>query len=73
MPHMVIFRSADGKPGYHYAENLDEAVRFVEHLRNQEQVMEARIFRLQEVPIEVKTYYKVEVSTPVQEDVAAAV
>ena len=62
MPHMVIFRSADGKPGYHQAESLDDAIRFVEHLRNNEQVSEARIFRLAEVPIEVKTYYKVEVS-----------
>ena len=62
MPHMVIFRSAEGKPGYHQAETLDEAVRFVEHLRNQEQVPEARIFRMQEVPIEFKTYVRVEVA-----------
>lgn len=61
MPHMVIFRSSEGKPGYHQAEALDEAVRFVEHLRNQEQVSDARIFSMQEVPIEFKTYYKVEV------------
>jgi hypothetical protein len=62
MAHMVVFRSNEGKPGYHHAEGLDEAVRFVEHLRNQEQVTEARIFRLQEVPIEFKTYYRVEVA-----------
>ena len=64
MPHMVIFRSSEGKPGYHQAEALDEAVRFVEHLRNQEQVSDARIFSMQEVPIEFKTYYKVEVGVP---------
>ena len=62
MPHMVIFRSNEGKAGYHQAESLDEAVRFVEHLRNQEQVPDARIFRMQEVPIEFKTYVKVEVA-----------
>ena len=62
MPHMVIFRSAEGKPGYHQAESLDEAVRFVEHLRNTEGVSETRIFRMQEVPIEFKTYYRVEVA-----------
>jgi hypothetical protein len=61
MAHMVVFRSNEGKPGYHQADALDEAVRFVERLRNQEQVTEARIFRLQEVPIEFKTYYRVEV------------
>ena len=62
MAHMVIFRSNEGKPGYHQAETLDEAVRFVEHLRNQENVQDARIFRMQEVPIEFKTYVRVEVA-----------
>ena len=62
MAHMVVFRSSEGKPGYHQADALDEAIRFVERLRNQEQVTEARIFRLQEVPIEFKTYYRVEVT-----------
>jgi hypothetical protein len=61
MAHMVIFRNAEGKPGYHQAESLDDAVRFVEHLRNTEQVTDARLFRMEEVPIEIKTYYKVEV------------
>lgn len=63
MSHMVMFRSAEGKPGYHQTGSLDEAIAFVEHLRNQEQVPEARIFRMEEVPIEVKTYYKIEVAT----------
>lgn len=62
MSHMVMFRSAEGKSGYHQTESLDEAIGFVEHLRNQEQVPEARIFRMEEVAIEVRTYYKVEVS-----------
>lgn len=59
MSFMVNFRSAEGKPGYHPTDSLEEAVRFVEHLRNQEQVIDARVWRLQEVPLEVKTYYKV--------------
>ena len=62
MPHMVIYRSADGKPGYHQVEALDEAVRFVEHLRNSEGVNDSRIFAMSEVPIEFKTYYRVEVA-----------
>jgi hypothetical protein len=61
MAHMVIFRTAEGKPGYHQTEALDDAVRFVEHLRNTEQVTDARLFKMEEVPIEFKTYYKVEV------------
>jgi hypothetical protein len=61
MAHMVIFRRQDGKPGYHQAEGVDDAVRFVEMLRNQEKVTDARIFRMEEVPIEIRAYYKVEV------------
>ena len=61
MSYMVNFRSAEGKPGYHPTDTLEEAVRFVEHLRNQERVADARVWRLQEVPLEVRTYYKVEV------------
>ncbi len=63
MSFMVNFRSAEGKLGYHPTESLEEAIRFVEHLRNQEHVVDARVWRLQEVPLEVKTYYKVEVAT----------
>jgi hypothetical protein len=32
----------------------------VERLRNEDSVMDARIFYMQEVPIEFKTYFKVE-------------
>jgi hypothetical protein len=59
--HMVIFRRADGTPGQHQAENLEQAMRFVESLRNRENVTDSRIFFMQEVPIEFKTVYKVEV------------
>lgn len=65
MSFMVNFRSAEGKPGYHPTDSLEEAVRFVEHLRNQEQVIDARVWRLHEVPLEVKTYYKVVVPSGV--------
>lgn len=65
MSFMVNFRSVEGKPGYHPTDSLEEAVRFVEHLRNQEQVTDARVWRLQEVPLEVKTYYKVVVPSGV--------
>src|SRR5438309_7223858 len=62
MAHMVIFRRPDGKPGYHQADSVDDALRFVEMLRNQEKVTDARIYRMEEVPIEIRTYYKVEVA-----------
>lgn len=62
MSHMVIYRSLDGQPVYQQAEGLEEAVRHVESLRNAGQGDDARIFRMHEVPIAVKTYYRVEVS-----------
>lgn len=62
MPHMVVFRTNEGKPGYHLAETLDDAVRFVEDLRNKEQVSDSKVYRLHEVPIEFKVLYKVEVA-----------
>src|SRR3954452_15377527 len=72
MAHMVIFLRTDGKPGYHQADSVDDALRFVEMLRNQEKVTDARIFRMEEVPIEIRTYYKVEVAGE-QSDTAAPV
>jgi hypothetical protein len=59
---MVIFRRPEGKPGYHQAENVEDAIRFVEMLRNQENVSDSRIFRMEEVPIEIRTVYKVEIA-----------
>ena len=61
MSHMVIYRSAEGKPGYHQTEELDDAVSYVEALRNQEGVEHARIFRLEEVTFDFKPYFKVEI------------
>ncbi len=61
MQHMVVYRSRDGRSGYFQADDLDGAVRYVEHLRNAENVTDCRIFSMQEVPIEFKTYYRVEV------------
>ena len=62
MSHMVMFRSAEGKAGYHQAEALDDAIRFVERLRNSENVEQARIFRMEEVGFEYRPYYRVEVA-----------
>lgn len=58
---MVMFTSAEGNPAQHAAETLDEAVSFVERLRNTEGVTDMRLYRMTEIPLEVKAYYKVEV------------
>jgi hypothetical protein len=59
--HLVRFTSAEGREGFHSASDLDDALKFVERLRNNEEVGNVRLFRLQEVPIEFKAYYKVEI------------
>lgn len=60
MSHLVIFKSTEGKQAYHQAASLDEAVRFLEHLRNVEQVEQAKLYKLSEVPVEFKAYFKAE-------------
>ena len=62
MDHLVVFKTAEGKSGYHQVETVDEAVRFVEHLRNHEGVEDARVYQLTEVALEVKPYFKVKVA-----------
>jgi hypothetical protein len=59
---MVIYRGADGKPGYQQAEDIHDAVTFVEQMRNGEGVEQARIFRLEEVVFDYKPYYRVELA-----------
>lgn len=62
MSHMVIFQTPDGNPGYNQFESLEEAVRFVEKLRNEQSVETARMFALEEVKFDYRPYYRVEVS-----------
>lgn len=63
MSHMVIYRGADGKPGYHQTDDIHDAIGFVEQMRNDDGVEHARIFRLEEVVFEYRPYYRVELST----------
>jgi hypothetical protein len=60
--HLVKFTSAEGRDGFHTAGSLDDALKFVERLRNNEDVDNVRVYRLTEVPISFKAYYKVEIS-----------
>lgn len=60
MSHMVIYRGTDGSPGYHQADEVHDAVAFVEQLRNDQGVKEAKIFRMEEVTFEYRPYFRVE-------------
>lgn len=62
MEHLVRFTNDEGREGQHTADSLDDALRFVERLRNSEAVAGVRVFRMQEVPISFRTYFKVELA-----------
>ena len=52
--HMVIFQTPDGNPGYNQFETVEEAVSFVEKLRNDQGIDNARMFALEEIKFELK-------------------
>ncbi|HUR51527.1 MAG TPA: hypothetical protein VMZ11_05340 [Mycobacteriales bacterium] len=61
MEHVVFFPAHDGSPAFRRLATLDDAVRFVEHLRNTEGVDQFSVHALTEVPLAFKAYYRVEV------------
>jgi hypothetical protein len=70
MEHVVFYPALDGAPAFRRFASLDDAVRFVEHLRNAEGVSEVSVHALAPVPLSFRAYYKVEVP---QESEAAPV
>lgn len=62
MSHMVIFQTPEGNPGYNQFETVAEAVAFVEKLRNEQLVENARIFALEELKFDFRPYYRVELT-----------
>ena len=60
MGHAVHYRNAAGESRLEDVSSLSAAVELVERLRNQDGAQDVRVFR--EVPLEVKTYYKVVVA-----------
>jgi hypothetical protein len=60
MEHIVFFPGPDGAPSFRRLPSLDDAVRFVEHLRNVENVSEVSVHTLAPVPLSFRPYYRVE-------------
>ncbi len=71
MEHIVFFTGADGAAQYRRTPSLEEAVRFVEHLRNVEGVEDSRVYAMNEVPLAFKTIYRVEIPGQVSADAPA--
>ena len=61
MEHVVFYPGPDSAPAFRRFATLDEAVRFVEHLRNVEGVAEVSLHALTPVPVAFRAYYRVEV------------
>ena len=59
---MVSYRDSDGQQSYHETDELAAAIAYVEHLRNDEGVDHARIFKLAEVSFEFRPYFRVEIA-----------
>ena len=62
MSHLVSYRDSEGKRSYHETDELNDAVSFVEHLRNDEAVADARIFKMDELSFEFRPYFRVEIA-----------
>jgi hypothetical protein len=60
--HVVFFPAVDGSPAFRRLASLQEAVDFVEHLRNEQDVSEVSVHALSEVPLAFRTVYRVEVA-----------
>lgn len=69
MKHVVLSTDASGQPKIDEVDTLDEALQLVERLRNDAAVDDVRVLR--EVPIEVRTYYKVVAVEDTSADAAA--
>src|ERR1700709_555761 len=77
MEHVVFSAAVDGAgEEFRRVASLEEAIRVVEHLRNDLGVEDATVFALTPVPLAFRTYYRVEVPevsplTPTAEPVVA--
>jgi hypothetical protein len=60
MEHVVFYPSLDGSPAFRRVASLEEAARFVEHLRNVEDVTDFSVHALTSVPLSVRPWYRVE-------------
>lgn len=67
MSHMVIFNTPDGSEVFNRFDSLDEAIPFLEKLRNQRGVDNAKLFSMQEIEFGFKPIYKVTLGPPAVE------
>jgi hypothetical protein len=61
MEHVVFYPGADGAPAFHRANSLQDAIGYVEQLRNSQDITEFSVHALTQVPVSLRAYYHVEV------------
>src|SRR5580658_6727918 len=61
MEHVVFYPAASGVPAFRRVSSLDEAVNFVEHLRNVEGITDFSVHELSPVQLSFRAYYHVQV------------
>ena len=62
MAYLVVYQADDGSVGYEPSTDLDSAITAAERLRNVDGVAMPRIFRTEEVHIDFRPYFRVEVA-----------
>ena len=69
MAHLIRYRNAEGSDAEHEAEELSDAIAYVERLRNEDGVEGARIYRVEEIEVafEFKPYFRVEIGSSAPE------
>lgn len=61
MRFIVVYRGVGARSACEELGTLDEAVRFVEQIRNDEGVSDAQIFRAEPVAFDFRPYFRVEI------------
>ena len=72
MEHVVFYPGPVGTEAFRRTPSLEEAVRFVEHLRNVEGVTDFAVHTLTPVPLSFRAYYRVEIPAEADEPAAPA-
>ena len=62
MSHIVIYDDVDEVAKFRQFDDLGNAVAYLEEHRNVAAVSNAKLFELNEVPFEVKSYVKIEIA-----------
>jgi hypothetical protein len=70
MEHVVFYPAATGVPAFRRVGSLDEAVNFVEHLRNDENVTDFSVHELAPVQLSFRAYYHAQVPSTSPEGLA---